>query len=112
MASEKRLIDANEAYEIARGSGRHNDFARSRADLTSLEEVLEECTTVDAVEVVHGQWKNITDFGNGDCYGFCSACAAEQHAQNASALKAFHRYCRWCGAKMDGERKDNERKAD
>lgn len=52
MTNENRLIYANEAYEIARASGRHSDFARSRADLTSLEEVLEECTTVDAVEVV------------------------------------------------------------
>ena len=74
--------------------------------------IVRDAPTVDAVEVVHGQWKNITDFGNGDCYGFCSVCAAEQHEQNASALKAFHRYCRWCGAKMDGERKDNESKAD
>lgn len=49
MENEKRLIDANEAYEIARASGRHNDFARSRADLTSLQEVFEDCTPVDAV---------------------------------------------------------------
>lgn len=49
MATEKQLLDANEAYEIARGSGRHSDFARSRADLTSLQEVFEDCTTVDAV---------------------------------------------------------------
>lgn len=52
MSTEHRLIDANEAYEIAIASGRHNDFARGRADLTSLQEVFEDCTTVDAVEVV------------------------------------------------------------
>ena len=46
------LIDANEAYEIARSSGRHNDFGRCMADLTSLKELLEDCTAVDAVEVV------------------------------------------------------------
>ena len=52
MATEKRLIDVNEAYEIARTSGLHDDFARCMADLTSLKELLEDCTTVDAVEVV------------------------------------------------------------
>lgn len=46
------LIDANEAYKIARSSGRHDDFGRCMADLTSLKELLEDCTTVDAVEVV------------------------------------------------------------
>lgn len=65
MADEKRLIDANEAYEIARTSGFHNDFARSMADLTSLEEVLEDCTTVKAVEVVHGY-----EVGDVCFYGF------------------------------------------
>ena len=52
MASEQRLIDANEAYEIARTSGRHDDFGICMADLTSLKELFEDCTTVDAVEVV------------------------------------------------------------
>ena len=50
MANEKRLIDANEAYEIARLH--HKDFALSMVDLTSLREVLEDAPTVDAVEVV------------------------------------------------------------
>ena len=52
MTTEQRLIDANEAYEIARTSGLHDDFGRCMADLTSLKELLEDCTTVDAVEVV------------------------------------------------------------
>ena len=49
-----------------------------------------------------GRWMNLLDYGDGNCYGFCSVCAAEQNAQNATALKAFHRYCRWCGADMRG----------
>ena len=47
MANEKRLISAEQAYEVARLH--HNDFAQSIADLTSLREVLEDCDTVDAV---------------------------------------------------------------
>ena len=49
MANEKWLIDANEAYEIARLH--YKDFAQSTADLTSLREVLEDASNVDAVEV-------------------------------------------------------------
>ena len=94
MASEKRLIDANEAYEIARGSGRHNDFARSRADLTSLEEVLEECTTVDAVEVVHGYWRYYST-----TMQECSNC------QRHTARHKF-KYCPHCGAIMEDKYND------
>ena len=45
MATEQRLIDANEAYEIARTSGLHDDFGRCMADLTSLRELLEDVPT-------------------------------------------------------------------
>lgn len=86
MANENRLIDANEAYEIARLH--HKDFAQSMADLTSLREVLEDAPTVDAVEVVRCKdckwWSRnvgIVDSPNGHCfshdidtngYDFCS----------------------------------------
>jgi hypothetical protein len=45
----RRLIDPKQAYEIARLG--YSDFALSLADLTSLREVLEDCDTVDAVEL-------------------------------------------------------------
>lgn len=44
-----RLIDPKQAYEIARLN--YSDFALSLADLTSLREVLEDCDTIDAVEL-------------------------------------------------------------
>jgi hypothetical protein len=50
-----------------------------------------------------GRWVHIVEDDEGGCYGFCSNCSAEHHAQSASALRAFHRYCRWCGADMRGE---------
>ena len=54
-------------------------------------------------EVVHGKWENITDFGCGNCFGYCSVCRTPQKAYNAAGLKLNHRYCSWCGAKMDGD---------
>lgn len=109
MANKKRLIDAEKAYEIARDSGCHNDFAMSLADLTSLREVLEDCPTVDAVEVVHGEWIHCQGKSN---LWYCSACG-EKVLYNPTrrtyniAKRPVHevnKYCRCCGAKMDGDR--------
>lgn len=49
-----------------------------------------------------GVWEDIQDFGGGNCYGYCSNCHTHQRAQNATALKLGHKYCRWCGADMRG----------
>lgn len=59
--------------------------------------------TADVVEVVHGKWVHIKDCGGGKCSGHCSVCWAPQEADNPSVIKEVFRYCRWCGAKMDGD---------
>lgn len=54
MANEKRLIDANECYERAHeqtDESYHIAFYRSEADVYHLKELLDDCPTVDAVEV-------------------------------------------------------------
>lgn len=63
--------------------------------------------SADVVEVVHGEWANIKDYGD-YCLGHCSVCWTPQGATFPSALKEGFRYCRWCGAKMDGERRLKE----
>lgn len=57
--------------------------------------------SADVVEVVHGKWINIICYGD-YCLGYCSVCWTLQGATFPSALKEGFRYCRWCGAKMDG----------
>lgn len=101
LSEVKKKITAVRQYFSGYPSTDQDKLARSVAKLC-MEEV-GKIKPVDAVPVVHGRWVNIVDYGDGNCYGFCSACAAEQKAQSGTALKAFHRYCRWCGAKMDGE---------
>ena len=91
MPNEKWLIDANEAYENARLRW---DFHRSIADLISLEEVIEDCPTVDSAEVIHGRWENIT--GGMITLGDCSECKVRQPVIGTN-------YCKNCGAKMDGD---------
>ena len=59
--------------------------------------------TADVAEVRHGEWRAVADFGDGNCFGYCSVCGTPQKAESATALRLFHRHCRWCGAKMDGK---------
>ena len=60
--------------------------------------------SVDAAPVVHGWWMEFNSFMT------CSVCDTDwYYADNNCDM---FDYCPNCGAKMDGERKDNERKAD
>ena len=78
---ERRLIDAKEAYELACEGGYYVDFACSLADLTSLKDLLDDCTTIDAVEVVRCNLCKFYEQETGFCYyydtgnhwdGFCN----------------------------------------
>jgi predicted RNA-binding Zn-ribbon protein involved in translation (DUF1610 family) len=64
--------------------------------------ILNNFQSADVVEVKHGEW---IVCGDGEYVPFmCSACGKTTswyHKQTAN-------YCPNCGAKMDGERKDNE----
>ena len=61
------------------------------------------CPTVDAVEVVHGEWEMGLDEGDYD-YGTCSVCGYNEY--NAFCCLLPHNYCPNCGAKMDGGNED------
>ena len=72
------------------------------ADL--IEDCIDNAPTVDAVEVVHGHWTPTytIDYwlGTSKIDGFiCSECGKDNNRKR--------NYCPNCGAKMDGERKDN-----
>ena len=54
---------------------------------------------INQTEVVHGWWEHAPDYAE-----YCSICG---HYPDEEANHAYD-YCPNCGAKMDGERKDNE----
>jgi hypothetical protein len=62
---------------------------------------VEDVNTVDAVPVIHARWILIQ---NGS--GVCSACNRNDHIDSLAA------YCRYCGAKMDGERRGDDGSVD
>lgn len=79
-----RLLNENDVYALFAPNG----TARLHvADVDAL-------PRVDAVEVVHGRWENIT--GGMIALGDCSECKVRQPVIGTS-------YCKNCGAKMDLE---------
>lgn len=63
--------------------------------------MIEDEPKADVVEVKHGKWINVQDFGGGKCFADCSICRTQEKAPNPTAFKMFRRYCSYCGAKMD-----------
>ena len=89
-------VEIEKVLETAR-NGYHSDFGRSMADLTSLQEVLEDTPTADVVEVKHGYWVYEVK------YYSCSNCAGKRFNL---LLGCDAEYCPYCGAKMDGTPKE------
>jgi hypothetical protein len=71
---------------------------------------MEQCETIDAVEVVHGRWEWFTDrcedlfLGCDENYGWrCSNCKVPLDDEDDPEVMPTFRYCPNCGAKMDGK---------
>ena len=115
MASEKRLIAFDpvtfEAFtrSLTKFRNPYDTYDDGYLDATQRIEEWLEINTVDAVEVVHGRWvEKPNPWGQDGSHSYdCSICG-----ERTCVVGHKLRYCPNCGAKMDGERKDNERKAD
>ena len=95
MANEKRLIDANALVSEFMHSP---DY--SAGEFQRIARRIHKAPTVDAVEVVHGEWEMGLDEGDYE-YGTCSVCGYNEY--NAFGCLLPHNYCPNCGAKMDGD---------
>ena len=98
MANEKRLIDANAWIED------HCDGCKYKTNgicnpfndpVCGAVELMHDAPTVDAEEVVHGQW--VFGTANHREYMKCSVCLKSQTPTGVFT------YCPGCGAKMDGD---------
>ena len=97
MATEKRLIDANKIKYHTVGAG-----GWGIPEEVACKSQIDRMPTVDAVEVVHGEWV----FGELDMLGAsvkCSNCG--WGVDNADPILWMdypaHKFCGNCGAKMD-----------
>lgn len=68
-------------------------------DGEDFESLINEAPTADVVEVRHGEWILKDSYGN----GICSVC------NRLDRIDSLATHCRYCGAKMREERKENER---
>ena len=103
MANEKRLIDANAFIADHCEDCKYfnvNGICTKEDPVCGAVMLVNEQTTVDAVEVVHGRWEMGIDEGDYE-YGTCSVCGYNEY--NAFGCCLPHNYCPNCGAKMDGD---------
>ena len=112
MANEKRLIDANALQRKICGAkcGCEYEDCGCEGDCV-FDCFISNAPTVDAVEVVHGRWmktKEPLGWQEVDVVE-CSICHESWLGDEDDSFdysEHWH-YCPNCGAKMDGERKDN-----
>lgn len=95
-----RLIDADRLLEILeREEAYHSDFPQ-RADgvRDAIMDVIS-APTVDAVPVVTGTWKAVTDDGE-NYKRICTRCGKEAPFDELEGVYLIYPHCPWCGAKM------------
>ena len=92
--SERRYIDADALYEMARTNPNYKDFCRSQADLTSLRELLDEYPSADVEPVVRGEWvkKPLGIYYCSVCDEFVGSRGDEEYCE--------YDFCPHCGAVM------------
>ena len=100
MATEIRLIDANEllAKHTCDVYGAYDDSCMVQAVFVPY---IKGAPTVDAVEVVHGEWSTIEDDYTGLVALQCSVCNQEYWFEDEPPIKIYN-YCPNCGANMRG----------
>ena len=109
MANEKRLIDANalkEQLNKLEAHGGHNYYRKGMDDAlhTFMPHFIDDAPTVDAVEVVHGEWEITEDDYLSLVEMKCSVCGESYGFEFFEDVtpRNYH-YCPNCGAKMDGD---------
>lgn len=96
MVNEKRLIDAKAGKKQLLKIAQPAEYKGVIHMVVPISEI-DKLPTVDAVEVVHGEWRKVYTCHGEQAWGYeCNQCKAD----NPRATY----YCPNCGAKMDGER--------
>lgn len=85
------LIDANPIFDKVEANYRMSEGVQHVCEREFLNLICD-AQTVDAVPVVHGEWKIGID-ANGDPVTYCSNCKMPNYVQT--------NYCPDCGAKMN-----------
>lgn len=68
-----------------------------------VSQIVDKLIAADVVGVRHGEWKPAGTF---DDFAKCSVCGLIDHSLNEVYSRGTYNYCPNCGAKMDGERRE------
>lgn len=96
-----RLIDADALARKLSSYTEYSDDGEQEINADAVFISIKEAPTVDAVEVVHGEWI----YDSGDEYAdhyHCSVCGEKIDLCNEIFTEMKPKYCPNCGAKMDG----------
>ena len=85
----KRLIDANELITALY----HYEHEEGEIDAYTAQDIINSAPTIDAVEVVRGEWIDEHEGGHGEWVGTCNQCGKTARVGN---------FCPNCGARMKG----------
>ena len=102
-----RLIDADKLLDIL------DVMIVGHKTASDVFDVVEDMPTVDAVPVRHGKWIIRDNPGTGWYRVTCSECGEDVTATAPCIgffpnAKVIWDYCPYCGAKKDGERRDED----
>ena len=100
MENENRLVKAKEVEEIFN----YEVSVAEKDPLDAFDSAILNAATVDAREVVHGQWINRVD--NSTDMHECSVCGART-VKGLYEYENPNLYCYHCGSKMDGDTYDS-----
>lgn len=89
-----RYIDADKLSEMIEARGKM--LVEGKEAFYYIANWLNKLPPADVAEVKYGEWVH------GECVLHCSECGVETYPENITP------YCPNCGARMDGERKDEE----
>lgn len=96
MSYEKKLIYADDLMNAIR-----DDHNINGAHFARLRRHIDAAPDVEAVPVVHGEWKVIEDCYLLDTIYQCSACKEEFVTIDGTPAENLWKYCPYCGAIMD-----------
>lgn len=105
MASEKDLIRRGDVLELLYRIKQDKSWPKNYGTLLTIINETWEMPTVDAVEVVHGEWLQMEFWPNGGTWR-CSECGRQIMFLEGTPITEEMHYCPQCGAKMDGGDKE------
>lgn len=91
----RRLLDATDLVGIER-----DKLSWGLGLIESCIADMESVPSADAVQVVHGYWKAVTDDGI-DYKRICSCCGEDAPFDESEDVYLLYPHCPWCGASLD-----------